>query len=356
MALERPRLFAAVPVCTAMRCVGMLHWDAERCPWLPPVYQWLARAVVLLAAAVSLLVTLAAPAEAVMLGEGLVASCEDASCWRQAGLLSQLPSVVGAVLALVPFGFRANQIRFEQMLRFVRGVSAERGYHAWEAHLHRWDLTIFVAMWVSTVAAAGSSDDGQAALVAMRVFSTAICSAIILSLSYGIVYICRSLIVMVDTFSGDIVATKRLAEVAHIWNLTQAVLRKSSIDVEKCLLVLGFVLAVAVPLLVADIALLGVSGARLVPGLLVCCGIIYALLVAAMVSERCGRIPAFVNAISFGPGTERMRQHTVDYITSSAAGFYVFDTRLTTSMVTKMMYIWCIVVAGGLTRLVAQPP
>lgn len=153
--------------------------------------------------------------------------------------------------------------------------------------------------------------------------------------------------------SGDIVATKRLDEVAHVWNLTQAVLRKASSDMEKCLLVLGLVLAVAVPLLAADIALLRASGARLLPGLLVSCGITYALLVAAMVSERCARVPAFVNAISFGPGTERMRQHTVDYITSSAAGFYVCDTRLTTSMVTKMIYIWCIVVAGGLTRLVA---
>lgn len=40
-------------------------------------------------------------------------------------------------------------------------------------------------------------------------------------------------------------------------------------------------------------------------------GIVYALLTAASVSEKCMRIPAFVNSISFGPGTERLRQDTV---------------------------------------------
>eukprot|EP00429_Kryptoperidinium_foliaceum_P110517 CAMPEP_0176304242 /NCGR_PEP_ID=MMETSP0121_2-20121125/62330_1 /TAXON_ID=160619 /ORGANISM="Kryptoperidinium foliaceum, Strain CCMP 1326" /LENGTH=177 /DNA_ID=CAMNT_0017645843 /DNA_START=106 /DNA_END=641 /DNA_ORIENTATION=- len=80
----------------------------------------------------------------------------------------------------------------------------------------------------------------------------------------------------------------------------------------------------------------------------------YALLAAATVSEKCGRVPAFINAISFGAGSERKRQHTVEYIASSAAGFYILDTRLTTSMVAKMMYIWCIVVLGALTRLTAR--
>lgn len=95
---------------------------------------------------------------------------------------------------------------------------------------------------------------------------------------------------------------------AHVWNVTQAVLRKASIDVEKCLLALCATLAVSVPLIVLDMALLGERSARPLPALFVLCGIIYALLVAAMVSEKCVRIPAFINAISFGPGTDRTRQ------------------------------------------------
>lgn len=75
------------------------------------------------------------------------------------------------------------------------------------------------------------------------------------------------------------------------------------------------------------------------------------LLLAATISEQCTRVPALVNAISFGEGTEIARGQTVDYISNSAAGFYVFGTRLTLAMVVKYMYFWCIVVVGLITRL-----
>jgi len=160
---------------------------------------------------------------------------------------------------------------------------------------------------------------------------------------------------MVDAFCGEVVSAIPLDSVAHVWNLTQAVHRKASVDVEPCLLALCGILALSIPLLVVDIALVGTRSAHLLPGLFASCGIIYALLAVAAVSEKCARVPALINAIPFGAGTERTRQHTVEYIASSAAGFYVLDTRLTTSMVVKMMYICCIVVLGALTRL-ASPP
>jgi len=91
----------------------------------------------------------------------------------------------------------------------------------------------------------------------------------------------------------------------------------------------------------------------LLPGFCVTCGILYSLVLAAMVSEKSARVPALINAVSFGPGTELARQQTVDYVTSSAAGFYVFDMRLTTERVVKFIYVWCLVVMGVLTRLAA---
>lgn len=75
------------------------------------------------------------------------------------------------------------------------------------------------------------------------------------------------------------------------------------------------------------------------------------LLLASMISDKCGRIPSLVNAISFGEGTERERQHIVEYITNSAAGFYVFGMRLVTSAVAKFVYVWCLVVMGLFTRM-----
>lgn len=103
-----------------------------------------------------------------------------------------------------------------------------------------------------------------------------------------------------------------------------------------------------------DVAMVGIRSASLLPGFFVSCGIIYALLVAATVSEKCGRVPAFINAFPFGPGTDRQRQHIVEYIAYSGAGFYILDTRLTTSIVAKMTYVWCIVVVGAWTKF--SPP
>lgn len=139
---------------------------------------------------------------------------------------------------------------------------------------------------------------------------------------------------------------------AHIWNMTQAILRKASVSIEHCLLALCFVLVFAVPLLLVDVLYTGSAPIlTMIPALCVTCGILYVLLLAATISEQCTRVPALVNALSFGEGTEAARQQTVDYISSSAAGFYVFGMRLTTAMVLKFMYIWCIVVLGMVTRI-----
>lgn len=51
------------------------------------------------------------------------------------------------------------------------------------------------------------------------------------------------------------------------------------------------------------------------------------------------------------PKNTVLGQDTVNYITSSAAGFYVFGMRLTTGMIVKFLYVWCIIMVGLLTRL-----
>lgn len=178
-------------------------------------------------------------------------------------------------------------------------------------------------------------------------------------LAYGIARICRSLIVMVDTFCCDVVGSMPLERVAHVWNLTQAVLRKASADVGCSLLMMCFIVAFSVPLLAIDMAVLGLSSVdlpTLLPGFFITCGIVYSLILAAMVSEKSARVPALINAVSFGPDTEAERQQTVDYVTSSAAGFYIFDMRLTTERVVKFMYVWCLVVSGVFARLSASEP
>jgi len=92
-------------------------------------------------------------------------------------------------------------------------------------------------------------------------------------------------------------------------------------------------------------------GAALGIGIL---GVLYVVFVSATISEKCARVPALVNAISFGPGSEQARQQVVDYIVSSAAGFYVFGVRLNTAIVLKFAYGWAVIAVGLFTRLLAD--
>lgn len=88
--------------------------------------------------------------------------------------------------------------------------------------------------------------------VVLFVSLIAVFSGVILCLAYGVVLVCRSLSMMIDAFCCDIVTQTSPQEVAHVWNLTQAVLRKASVSVENGLLVLCIILATMVPLLLID--------------------------------------------------------------------------------------------------------
>jgi len=353
---ELPIPTQAVPL--ALRIVGLLPWDVDLFPRRSAVYQMAVRAVVLVAVVAFAL--MAAPRPVWLVRSGMAMGCEDEStmCWHQHGFYSQVVLPVGALLSLMPFGLRRHQKLLEETFNLVRGVSVERGYGDWDMSHSRRDAAVFMGLWVGAIAATTLNRRlawGQSPVeIVPHAIFVAIFIAIVLCLAYSIVCISRSLIVMVDAFCCDIVGSTQLEEIAHFWNLTQAVLRKASTDVEKCLLILCLILAISVPLLTVDVAILGASGEdmpSLLPEAIVTCCILYALLLASMVSEKCTRVPALVNAISFGEGSDRARQHTVDYIASSAAGFYVFDTRLTSAMVVKTIYVLCIVVVGVLTRI-----
>lgn len=142
---------SSAPVCTALRIAGMLQWDSTRCPWLPVVYQWLARGgLVCSAASFFVLATRGANSS----GVDLLSACHVDECWRQTGVLSQLPLPIGALIAVLPLGLRRYQLRLEQTLHLVRSVSVERGYQEREAYHHRWDIVAFTIMWLSSVVAA----------------------------------------------------------------------------------------------------------------------------------------------------------------------------------------------------------
>lgn len=58
----------------------------------------------------------------------------------------------------------------------------------------------------------------------------------------------------------------------------------------------------------------------IVPELLVTLLLTRLFFVAAGISDKCARVPALVNSLSFGPDTEQRRQLLTDYIVRSDAG------------------------------------
>lgn len=349
---------------TVLRVCGILPWDTAKHPWVSAVYLWYVRAVVALCVATFFLPSLGNFAPSFLRSDFFLADCaaHGVMCWHRKGFLSQVPLAIGAVLVLLLVSLRQHQEALEDTLKLLRGVSHERRYESWRTRKARWDKAFFAVLWVAIASTNGFCTyfgrrgdlEFSGLQVVLFVSLIAVFSGVILCLAYGVVLVCRSLSMMIDAFCCDIVTQTSPQEVAHVWNLTQAVLRKASVSVENGLLVLCIILATMVPLLLID----GIMGGgaspplpTLLPGILVTCGIIYMLLLAATISEQCTRVPALVNAISFGEGTEIARGQTVDYISNSAAGFYVFGTRLTLAMVVKYMYFWCIVVVGLITRL-----
>mmetsp|Transcript_30287 Transcript_30287/g.87301 ORF Transcript_30287/g.87301 Transcript_30287/m.87301 type:complete len:839 (-) Transcript_30287:307-2823(-) len=345
----------------ALRICGVLPWDELRRPHLTRAIQWLARLVMALAFAMVMFDTLTARDNFWSANK----SCGRkyiAACWQHRGVLSQLPVAAGAVVGVLLFGTSHRGRSLAQTFRLSAMMVRGKGFNDRQQRQLGREKLLFLLAWVCNVTIFMVSTFYDVGLSTPSLGSAIHClclsmqSAVILCLTFSIGYVCRTLTLVVDLFCCDVLDTFRLPEVPHAWNVTQAVLRKASSSIELCLVTLCVTLAFAIPLLLVDVQAFGGKMRTmliLLPGFIITCGVFYVLLLAALVSEKCARVPALINALSFGPGTDRTRQHTVDYIVSSAAGFYVFGMRLTTAMVLKFMYTWSIIAIGLVTRLLS---
>lgn len=341
---------------------GILPWSAGR-PRASAAYQWAMRCAVAVFVVYFFMPSLRRYLAA--LGWARIwPRCPKlgAMCLQREGFLSQVPLPLGAVIMMLSFAMSRHQAPLEETFALLQGVAVERGYEEWQRRQSRWDRAAFAFIWLCTVVATAASkssvgesfgDEGESAQVFGHCVAVVLFSTVVLCLAYSMVCICRSLVIMIDDFCCGVVGRTKLQDIADVWNLTQAVLRRASNAVENGFLASFAMLAFTVPALLVDVGLSGaeIAFAATLPALFVTCGLLYVLLLASTISEQCSRVPALINAISFGPDTHYDRQRTVDYVASSAAGFYIFGMRLTTAMVVKIMYVWCIVVGGLFTRL-----
>jgi len=282
--------------------------------------------------------------------------------WSNPRPMSQLPLAFGATFSLAVLsrlGCRdslADDVVILQAYAFQQEFSAQ-----WERRV-RFDKWLIFFVWLLATAAQCSAAPSYglefpSLTRAAHTFAFAIASGILLWLVFFMLYVCRALALMVDTFCSRVVDSPDLPTTLDEWNVLQAVLRKTSAAIEHCFVILQLVMVFTMPLLLADLYMLGANHgtiAGLLPSICVLCGVLRTFTLAASITDKCTRVPALINTLSFGQGTDRDRQHTVDYIVSSAAGFYVCDVRLNMAMAFKFMYGWSVIAFGLMTNVFAN--
>jgi len=236
---------------------------------------------------------------------------------------------------------------------------------------------VVLALWICSVIsrvmaifgsscpdAMGGNEDRNAALAPL--ISFVVISGLLSVLTYCQLHVCCGLEMAIDKFCHRLYLQKDLGSGIIEWNVLQAMLRRSANTIDSCFLaqstsVLATVLLTGVEVMQSrDSAVAGIAGGRcaalwcgwvLPPMLLV----IYTVFRAAAVTEKCCRVPALVNSWPF---TEEQidngRQYVVEYITHSAAGFYVKGVRLSAFMAFKLTYLFGVVMFTLITQAVLR--
>jgi len=169
---------------------------------------------------------------------------------------------------------------------------------------------------------------------------------------------CRAVVVLIDNFANSMVTSSDLSKAMRDWKLIQAILRKYTANVEWTFIIeIGGALAL-LPAFTVDMITENSSPWRqaslALPAVTIAAGTLHLCLVAASITGKCNRVPALVNALSFGPGTETFQHRIVEYIIHSDVGFSVANTKLSLEMVLKSSYTICVIVFGAWSTLFMQ--
>lgn len=283
-------------------------------------------------------------------------SCEPAepgfACWAQRGLLSEGPLAACGLVGMVLLGTLRGSEGLSGTIDVLQSYAYQQDLdEQWNSRVRRDAWLIFTIWFVGNlVTIVGTCQDAgwckPSLMGYLHIASYAVTSSVLTSLTFCMVYVSRALTVMVDLFCCRVVDRPDISDVVNDWNILQALLRKASITIELCFVALQAGAAFALPLLIADFWTLGSQAQAvpaLIPGGILSLGVLRMFFLAASITDKCLRIPSLINSLSFGPGTARVKQHTVEYIVNSAAGFYVCDIRFTTATAFHFVYGWSVV-------------
>lgn len=333
---------------------GILPWgqvsneeeESALCQSASTWYQWFVLLLASAALSACLEATLSAR-EHRSTGEG--STCYGEACLRL-GLLSDISLAFGSIAGLVAIKTHTRSAQLQECILLIMSYSRREGFFDVLRQGLRWDLArtlgvliCAVLVRVQTSGALEAIGKGTLDLVGLlQILASTVYFGVLMGLTCCVLQVCRALTLIVDYFCCSTVGKPDLDGTVHAWNILQAILRKASECVECCFFVLQTTTLGVVLLGVVDVVQNRNGPSEwfftLIPGLLVTAGIAQIFFSAASVTDKCAHVPSLVNSLHFGEDIDMERQYVVEYIIHSAAGFYVFEVRLTQAMALKFTY------------------
>lgn len=339
----------------ALCICGVVPWQLpKRFPFLkfkaPTWYQNLVLLIAVMAAACTTFQGL--------LGKALLSEDDKHRSFEWRWYLGTLPYSIGSIIGLVIV--RAGRV--QKLVRSFPGpLEAYALRHGFVDMLSRETsrrLTVLISFWTVVVLVRLTGDilllEGVETAwdTILLIVCFTISSGILLALVSVQLYIFTILGMMVDQFCFKFVDNPDVSHGIQEWNVIQAILRHVAKAFDWCFLAtqtmaLTALLLSATQLLQVDLQggtrrTMGYISGVFLPPVLMACGAGSLFFIAAEVTEKCNRVPALLNSVMCGSGD--MEQHDqrnclVNYVTHSAAGFYMKEVRLTSSMALKLTYI-----------------
>jgi len=227
----------------------------------------------------------------------------------------------------------------------------------WAKH-YRWDVIFIVMIWVFAITERihlhfATTGDYNPLMLTTTLLGFAVASAQISAMTLLVLRLCRGLTCVVDAVCQSFADELDCQEAVREWNLLQAVLRTACRSVAHCFFVLQAT-AICILLLGAVELTRGKGRAiALLPGVLVALGVSRIFMQAAMVTDKCARVPPLVNSLEAAQGLDWNRMYVVEYVAHSQAGFYIYEVRVTSAMVLKTFYLSSVFAFGATAKMLA---
>jgi len=254
----------------------------------------------------------------------------------------------------------------------------QRGFaSAWRAR-SRWQLLEFGLAWLLTVASRllpfllAPEPAAADVWVGLEILAFAFVTGVFTATTFCLLHFTSALVRGIDAYSCIFMFNPDLAAGVHEWNVLSAILRRASGAMEACFIVCIIASSLLLFCCAADVVLDGPRaeggllqgrgpgrpqgrGPTLLPAVVLgaCMGRV--LLHAAGVTGHCRRVSPFINSLAFRSAAwMHDRQCLVQYIESSAAGFYIREVPLTAGDALKMVYLGTMAMITIFTKAAAQ--